>query len=238
MRYVLDLCSGVGGFSLGLNWAGMCTVAFCENDLDCQAHLIKTWPGIPIHEDIKRLDANLYQGIDIVTAGLPCQPFSQIGQRRGKEDNRWLWPAMLKIIREARPHWIILENVYGIIHMAFETMLSDLEREGYKTRTFLVPACGVNAPHERTRVFLISNSESWQSWKSSQQKRWKSVVGSCQKNASKINWTIKPKVDKLVDGVPFRLAKIKALGNAVVPHIIEEIGRCIINSEECFGGVT
>lgn len=157
---VLDLFSGIGGFSLGLEWAGMETVTFCEMDKFCQKVLKKHWPDVPIYDDIRKLDGKQFYGtIDVICGGFPCQPFSVAGKQRGKDDNRHLWPEMFRIIKEAKPTWVIGENVPGIINMALDEVCVDLESEGYEVQTFIIPACAVNAPHRRDRVWIIAHSK-------------------------------------------------------------------------------
>jgi len=152
---VIDLFSGIGGFSLGLEATGAFqTVAFCEQDKFCQAVLRKHWPGIPIHPDVKTFD---FEGeCDVITGGYPCQPFSTAGKQKGTADNRHLWPSMFKIIAQKRPSWVICENVSGHVTLGLDQVLSDLESEGYTTRPFVIPACAVNAPHKRDRVWIIA----------------------------------------------------------------------------------
>ena len=153
---VLDLFSGIGGFSLGLERAGMHTVAFCENDPFCRKVIEKHWSDVPIHENIEELNAQKYRGtIDLVCGGFPCQPFSVAGEQRGAEDNRALWPEMLRVVREVGPSWVIGENVAGIINMELDNVLSDLEGEGYACQAFVIPACGVDAHHRRDRVWIV-----------------------------------------------------------------------------------
>ena len=136
----------------------MQTVAFCENDKFCQKVLAKHWPDIPIHENIEELDGRQYRGtVDLVCGGFPCQPFSVAGQQRGAEDDRALWPEMLRVIREVEPAWVIGENVSGIINMELDNVLSDLENSGYSCQTFVIPACAVDAPHRRDRVWIIAS---------------------------------------------------------------------------------
>ena len=159
---VLDLFSGIGGFSLGLEWAGMSTKAMCEKDPYCRKVLSKHWPGLKIHEDIRDLDGKEYaNSIDVVAGGFPCQPFSLASTKRlGAKDDRALWPEMLRVICEVQPAWVIGENVSGIINMELDNVLSDLENEGYATQTFVIPACAVDAKHRRDRCFIIANSHS------------------------------------------------------------------------------
>ena len=154
---VLDLFSGIGGFSLGLEWAGMSTVAFCERDPYCTTILNKHWPDTPVHSDVRNLDGKDYaDSIDLVAGGFPCQPFSVAGNRRGSDDDRHLWPEMLRIIQEAKPRWVIGENVFGLINMALDDVQADLEREHYEVRKFVLPAVAVDAHHRRDRVFIIA----------------------------------------------------------------------------------
>lgn len=154
---VLDLFSGIGGFSLGLERAGMTTVAFCEIDPYCQAVLRKHWPDVPIYGDIKELDGRQISA-DLVCGGFPCQPYSVAGKRRGKEDDRHLWPEMCRVIGQVRPTWVIGENVAGIIRMELDQVLSDLENLGYSTRAFVIPACAADAPHRRDRAWIVAHT--------------------------------------------------------------------------------
>ena len=152
----LDLFSGIGGFALAAGWAGFETIGFCDNEPYAQAVLKKHWPNVPIHGDIKTLDGTAYRGVTLLTGGFPCQPFSNAGKRRGKDDDRYLWPQMLRVIQEARPDWIVGENVVGIIGLALDQVCSDLEAEGYEVEPIIIPACGVDAPHRRNRVWVVA----------------------------------------------------------------------------------
>ena len=156
---VLDLFSGIGGFSLGLErTGGFETVAFCEIDKFCQRVLKKHWPDVPIFEDVRTINADEFGRIDVVTGGYPCQPFSTAGKRQGDKDDRHLWPAMFSIIKAGRPTWIIGENVAGHVSMGLDQVLSDLEGEGYTTRPYIIPACAVDAAHRRDRVWIMAHS--------------------------------------------------------------------------------
>jgi DNA (cytosine-5)-methyltransferase 1 len=155
----LDLFSGIGGFALAAGWAGFETVGFCDNEPYAQAVLKKHWPNVPIHEDIKMLDGTAYRGVTLLSGGFPCQPFSNAGKRRGKDDDRYLWPQMLRVIQEARPAWIVGENVVGIIGLALDQVCSDLEACGYEVEPIIIPACGVDAPHRRDRIWIVGNSK-------------------------------------------------------------------------------
>ena len=154
----LDLFSGIGGFALAARWAGIETVQFVEYEPYAQKVLAKNFPGVPIAGDIYEFDATKFLGVGLVTGGFPCQPFSVAGKQLGAEDDRAIWPQMLRVIREARPTWVIGENVTGIITMELDNVLSDLEREGYTTQTLVIPAASVDAKHRRDRCWIIAHT--------------------------------------------------------------------------------
>ena len=178
----LDLFSGIGGFALAVDavWPNA-EHEFCEIDPYCQQVLKKHFPNSKIHGDIKtiaytdngrsaeqKLEAagnkqcDRKPKFDLLTGGFPCQPFSTAGKRRAEADDRYLWPEMLRVIRETRPTWILGENVAGIINLALEQVCTDLEAEGYEVQPFVIPACAVNAPHRRDRVWIIAHRKSEQ----------------------------------------------------------------------------
>jgi DNA (cytosine-5)-methyltransferase 1 len=183
-----SLFSGIGGFDLAAREVGWNNVFQCEIDPFCQSVLKYYFPKTVLYEDIKRTDFTSWKGkIDVLTGGFPCQPFSVAGQRKGADDNRYLWPEMLRVIRETRPLWVIGENVAGITNMVqpgsetdvetksdqdeenyketileqeyiINTICDDIEREGYSAQPIIIPACGVGAPHRRDRVWFIAHS--------------------------------------------------------------------------------
>ena len=158
MLKVTSLFSGIGGIDLGLEATGYFkTTLFSEIDPFCQKILKKHWPNVPIIPNVKDINGKEIE-TDVLVGGFPCQPFSVAGKRKGKEDERHLWPEMFRIIKEARPSIVIGENVPGIINtqMALGQCVSDLESEGYKVQPVVLPACSVNAPHRRYRVFIIA----------------------------------------------------------------------------------
>ena len=388
---VLDLFSGIGGFSLGLERAGMETVAFCEYDKKAQLVLKKHWPDVPIFDDIRELtydqlqmdgvvaypnasrrdtqplsgtqrtsgenhinpiqSGETYQlkrpsktsAIDVVCGGFPCQPWSGAGKQRGHQDDRDLWPEMLRVIREVQPRWVIGENVQGFVNkdMGLPRTIADLEGEGYETRTFVIPACGVSAPHQRYRVWVIgllnAHSEHLRSTEQERQHQrakepdgsstdelatgddvaysthegaggdnrgiWSRACGASggegpnkeattstmgytglfgqeehEKQTTRVeqpgetvahsqckrqqgqgeserpsntktnstreasgfdnggqgwegHWDIEPSVGRVAHGVPNRVDRLKQLGNAVVPQVVEQIGRAIMQAE-------
>ena len=130
----LDLFSGIGGFALAASWVWgeqHEIVSFCEIERYPQMVLKKHWPNIPIHDDIKTMKGDKYGTIDLVSGGFPCQPYSVSGKQLGKEDDRALWPEMLRVIKEAKPRWVVGENVTGFVNMELDISLSDMEAEGY-----------------------------------------------------------------------------------------------------------
>ncbi len=160
---VLDLFSGIGGFALGLDSTGFFeTVKFVEMDKYCQKVLRKNFPNIPIEEDIKNVEGKEYEA-DVITGGFPCQPFSVAGKQKGTNDNRYLWPEMLRLIREVKPEFVIGENVQGLINLQNGVVLrqvqDQLESEGFEVQCFLIPASGIGAWHQRYRVWIVGHSQ-------------------------------------------------------------------------------
>ena len=163
MRH-LDLFSGIGGFALAVEevWGADSEHVFCDNDPFSQRILAKHWPNAQIHGDIRTLKGTELGHIDLITGGFPCQPFSSSGSRRGTEDDRHLWPEMLRVIRETRPTFVLGENVYGFTTwdegVVLEGVCTDLEAEGYEVFPFIIPACSLNAPHKRDRVWIVAHA--------------------------------------------------------------------------------
>ena len=323
---VLDLFSGIGGFSLGLEAAGAFqTVAFCEREPFCQAVLRKHWPDTPIYDDVRTIDTDRLGGIDLICGGFPCQPWSVAGQQRGAEDDRDLWPVMASLIEDIRPRWVIGENVRGFVNepLGLQRSLSDLESIGYQAVAFVIPACAVDAPHRRDRVWIIaaqndadsdgerphraqfneqreaepadgqkrfagqvrkvlagrgdagerdatslghSNEQpSWGPKQNVDRKRRRGnaatasqdvadaddprlqggeqrrafgesegasrSVAQRREDAGPQRWATEPDVGRVAHGVPNRVDRLKALGNAVVPQVVTQIGRAIIQAE-------
>ena len=268
---VLDLFSGIGGFSLGLErTGGFETVAFCEYEPFPRAVLAKHWPNVPCFPDVRELKGSDIDGaVDVICGGYPCQPFSTSGQRRGKEDDRHLWPEFSRLVAELRPTWVIGENVAGHISMGLDDVLSDLEGQGYACRTFVIPACAVGAPHRRDRVWTVANAAKLQrnggtehreqgerqipefgkrsgaefvahasDARLSDGKRTGQPTHEAQGGTGLVSkfgrceWLPEPDVGRVANGVPRRVDRLKALGNAVVPQIPEMIGRAILAAEQ------
>ena len=156
---ILDLFSGIGGFSLGLEATGHFeTAAFCEIEPYCQKVLKKHWPDVPIFDDIRKLKGTDIGTVDIITGGYPCQPFSVAGKQKAEQDPRHLWPEYFRLIQELRPTWVIGENVSGHIKLGLDSVLEDLASEGYSTRTFSISASSIGANHKRERIWTVAYS--------------------------------------------------------------------------------
>jgi DNA (cytosine-5)-methyltransferase 1 len=158
-----SLFSGIGGFDLAAEWMGWDNIFHCEWNKFGQKVLKYYFPKSISYEDINKTDFTIHRGtIDILTGGFPCQPYSLAGKRLGKEDDRHLWPEMLRAIREIQPRWVVGENVRGFTNwnggMVFDEVQSDLEAEGYEVTPFLLPACAVNAPHRRDRIWFVAKN--------------------------------------------------------------------------------
>lgn len=239
----LDLFSGIGGFALAARWAGIETIAFCEIEEFPRKVLEKNFPGVPIHKDIRDLDGSEYAGIDIITGGYPCQPFSLAGKRRGTKDDRHLWPEMRRVITQARPSWVVCENVAGHISMGLDEVLSDMGNEGYTGQAFVIPACAKDAPHERKRVWVIFHTDRsdafgvTRSGGSDIQTEKRAIPKSVEERINRIV-ELEPRAItcrgnsytgalRILDGIPDWVDRNKALGNAIVPQVAYEILRAI-----------
>lgn len=153
-----SLFSGIGGFDLASQWMGWNNIFQVEKDEWCQSILTRHFPLTERYLDIKEFNGEKYRGsIDIISGGFPCQPFSVAGKQKGTEDDRYLWPEMLRVIREIQPTWVVGENVPGIVSLALDQVCTDLENEGYTVQAFIIPAASVNAIHKRDRVWILAN---------------------------------------------------------------------------------
>jgi DNA (cytosine-5)-methyltransferase 1 len=257
----LDLFSGIGGFALAARNVGWQTVGFCESEPFCQSVLRKHWPDVPIHDDVRTLTSDAVGSVDIITGGYPCQPFSLAGERRGQDDDRHLWPHFARLIRELRPRWVLGENVAGHITLGLDDVLADLEGLGYAWEAFVIPAVAVDARHRRDRVWIaahaiggelrqqpVSEPECGSETEPRDDGEAKSVadadeerecrlpVRTPQEHASTGStswWLPEPSVGRVADGIPNRMDRLSALGNAIVPQVAEEIFRAIdaVNKE-------
>jgi len=218
---VLDLFSGIGGFSLGLErTGGFETVAFCEIEEYPRRVLAKHWPDVPCFNDVRELRGHHVGAVDVICGGFPCQPYStaSAGRAKGAQDDRALWPEMCRLVAELRPSFVIGENVAGFQRLDLERVASDLEGIGYSVGAFIVPACAVGLDHRRDRIWIVGHADS------------DSQSGGAVD--AKTPWMPDCGYERdglgTPDGVSTRMA---ALGNAVVPQIPEIIGRAIMQAE-------
>jgi DNA (cytosine-5)-methyltransferase 1 len=160
----VSLFSGIGGLDLAAEWAGFETILQVEMDDYANRVLEKHWPDVRRIRDVREVTREKVEGeVTLLSGGFPCQPFSSSGKRRGREDDRYLWPEMLRVVRELKPRYIVGENVSGLVSinegLEIESIITDVENEGYEVWAGIIPACGVGAPHRRDRVFIIAHSE-------------------------------------------------------------------------------
>jgi len=277
MKFI-SLFAGIGGFDLGLERAGMQCVGQVEYNPFCQRVLKHHWPHVKLVGDIHDVTADSFGTAELICGGFPCQPFSAAGSKKGKSDARYLWPEMLRVIKAYRPTWVIGENVVGIINMALDTVCIDLENEGYSVQPIIIPACGINAPHKRERVWFLAHANSNTDNANGREIREaqgipsisRSEVGcrlSCgtigadvpnangerlqggtvvggigciwseseqqpsgQVQSAWENFPTQPPLCGRDDGIPNRVDRIRSLGNAVVPQVVEVIGRAILRA--------
>jgi DNA (cytosine-5)-methyltransferase 1 len=266
---VLDLFSGIGGFALGLERAGMETVAFCECDPYARRVLRKHWPAAPLFEDVRTLTKRRLtkEGIEpnVICGGFPCQDISTAGKGAGLDGARsGLWREFARLIREVRPRYAILENVAALRSRGLDRVLGDLAAIGYDAEWHCIPAAHVGAPHQRDRVWIIANPHFHgdpilQSHGNSPQaaerpsrrgdtqrfrealahsagagrKAWRpdgmgAITSDAAASPQRGGWPPEPDLPRVADGVPHRVDRLRCLGNAVVPQVVELIGRAVV----------
>ena len=292
----LSLFTGIGGLDLAAEWAGFTTVGQCEFADYPTKVLEKHWPDVPRWRDVRTLTKESFyertglRTVDVISGGFPCQPFSVAGKQKGKEDDRYLWPEMLRVIRELRPRCVVGENVPGIIKIAAGQVVKDLERAGYHVVVFNFEAAAVGAWHRRSRVFFagiaenvenagcrgqreqenvckqprrtefIGTGKTLSDHESERQQRertcgeqisrtrfnekqperrsdvYNAVRGRCtgvaRREQSQVLadgrcWATEPDVGRVAHGIPYRVDRIKCLGNAVVPQQAYPIFRAL-----------
>ena len=232
-RTHLDLFSGIGGFALACRWAGIETIGFAEIDDYASRVLAKNFPGVPNYGDVRNVPGSAAAWL--VTGGFPCQPFSVAGKQGGAADDRYLWPEMAGVVERTRPTWVLAENVPGIIRMELDTVLSDLERIGYTAWPVVVPACAVDAPHRRERVWVVANADNTGR---KQQRRAVStqteyITAECSSDEWESEfWESEPDMDRVANGVPARVDRLRGLGNAIVPQVAYQLIQMMIETEE------
>jgi DNA (cytosine-5)-methyltransferase 1 len=243
---VLELFAGIGGLSLGLQRAGFAVVGQVEIDPFCRSILARHWPEVPRHDDVRTAPAwwrsRPRPQVDLIAGGFPCQPVSNAGRKLGTTDPRWLWPAMADVIAAVRPGWAVIENVPGLRTRGLAAVLSDLAGLGYRTAPGTISACAMGAPHTRTRLFVLAHAEGLRCGQGRPGRpAGRGPHGPAQRPAALADpqrlrslaprrhpWPDEPRVDRVAYGVPSRVDRTRALGNAVVPAAAEHIGRLII----------
>lgn len=238
---VLDLFSGIGGFSLGLHWAGMRTIAFCERDPWCRRVLARHWPGVPLYGDVRLLTAERLRddGVpapDLVCGGFPCQDVSAAGPGRGLDGTRsGLWREMERLVAELRPGWVVAENSPALRVRGADRICAGLEALGYACWPLVVGAAHAGAPHRRERVFVVAHAAGAR------------LADGQPESASEAppllapgrgGWPAPPAVRRVADGVPRRVDRVRALGNAVVPQVAEMVGRAVLHAAAAAGQST
>ena len=229
----LSLFSGIGGLDLAFEWASGEVKAMCEIEPYCRKVLHKHWPNITIFEDIKELKGTDVGAVDIIYGGFPCQPFSVAGKQKGKEDSRYLWPEFSRLVGEIKPLWVVAENVSGILRIAAEDVCRDLESKGYAVGIWDFEAAAVGAKHRRERVFFVAHAG-----RSLQSGSFKKVTiqnenrekTSYQFERPSRQWELEPGLDRVAYGVSYRVDRLRALGNAVVPQQAYPIFRAIMET--------
>jgi DNA (cytosine-5)-methyltransferase 1 len=270
-----SLFSGIGGFDLAAEWAGWQNAFHCEWNEFGQKILKHYWPKAISYGDITKTDFTIHRGtIDVLTGGFPCQPYSLAGKRKGKEDERHLWPEMLRAIREIAPSYIVGENVFGLLNwdggLVFNEVQVDLENEGYEVQPCLLPACAKNAPHRRERIWFVAYNDSFRQQRNKEltkglehngrreafsefdthvsfgtvtdtecerqqrsrraERQMRSeTYGNWETSWTNPNggWPTQSPICGGNDGVSYRLDRLKALGNAIVPQVAFEIFKAI-----------
>ncbi len=271
---VLDLFSGIGGFSLGLErTGGFKTVAFCEIEEYPRRVLAKHWPGVPIHRDVRELRAEHVGAIDVICGGFPCQDISIAGKGAGIEGERSdLWREYARLIGELKPRWVIVENVAALLRRGMEVVLRDLATVGYDAEWHCIPASAAGAPHIRDRIWIIaypfhSNAHSlrphraagdvWATESGHEQSSLTRSLGALLADANRARlegrgldrqgadqriagqgvrsfpgeWLPEPNVGRVAHGIPSRVDRLRGLGNAVVPQVVEILGKAILQAE-------
>ena len=230
---VISFCSGYGGIERGLDLIGVehRVIAYCEIEAYAIANLLaKMEAGLlvpaPVYTSLATFPAHLFRdAVDIIVGGYPCQPFSTAGKREGEEDSRHLWPTIRRHTQAIRPSRVFFENVEGHISLGLSSVISDLEEDGYRSAWGIFSASEVGAPHQRKRVYIMADTKGervqglWASGEQESDSHGQKKLPLCESQGRiKADWTAEPRVDRVVDGGPNRVDRIRLLGNGVVPQ--------------------
>lgn len=225
-----SMFSGIGGWDLGLERAGMTVIWQAEVDDYCSRILKKWWPDVPNLGDVTAIDWNRVERPDVICGGWPCQPFSYAGKRAGADDERHLWPFMFDAVRVLRPRFMLGENVAGHLSLGFDRVLADLAGIGFDAEWSLVSACSMGAPHMRERLFVVAHPAG-DDEPNQMPHRWREALtyeprGSGSGTRAD-GWLPEPPLDRVATGLPASVVRepLAALGNSIVPQVAEFIGR-------------
>lgn len=239
-----SLFSGIGGFDLAAEWMGWENLFHCEWNPFGQKVLKHHFPNSISYNDITKTDFSIHRGqVDILTGGFPCQPYSSAGKRLGTEDERHLWPEMLRAIQEIQPRWVVGENVLGLTNwnggLVFNEVQTDLEAKGYEVQAYVLPACSKNAPHRRDRVWFVaySNKVGFSTKMENRELGREFGFAKCDKSNLWDTFAIESAICGENDGIPteldfisiskYRKESLMAYGNAIVPQVAYEIFKAI-----------
>ena len=240
------LFNGIGGFQIAAYWAGWENVFHCEIDEFCNRVAARHFPESICHGDIKKENFIGYKGsIDVITGGFPCQPISKAGKRRGAKDARWLWPEYIRVVKEIEPFIVVVENVANLLKMGVEQIFDDLEAQGYRSSSYIIPATAMGAFHRRDRIWIIAikentlypNADGSRSYREASNGYWSVEGGDKLRDkqvrlpGSLVSEGVRTGVDTRIfgatDGVSNRVDRLRAIGNAICPQVALEIFDCI-----------
>jgi DNA (cytosine-5)-methyltransferase 1 len=231
-----SLFSGIGGIDLAAEWAGFETVGQCEFADYPTKVLEKHWPYVPRWRDVRDVTAESIKkaginDITLISGGFPCQPYSEAGQQKASADNRDLWPEAIRCVRELQPRWFVGENVRNFAKLGLDKAIFDLETAGYTARAAIYPACSIGAPHERNRLFLVAHSSGVRLPESYKHLEFMFKIKKSDPGTWNGRRLDKPGIQRVVDGVPAQMDRLKCLGNAVVPQQVYPILQAIADIE-------
>ena len=233
---VLSLFAGIGGLELGLERAGMTTVGQVEIDDYCRRVLAKHWPDVPRHDDVRTAvdwwTSEQRPRVDVVCGGFPCQDISPAGKGAGIDGERsGLWYAMRDVIRDLRPRYVLVENVAALVGRGLDRVLADLAGLGFDAEWSTVSACAVGAPHTRERLFIVAHPEGVGFAGRRGTRPGPALLESERRGPERRRpWSAEPRPVGVAYGLPARVDRLRALGNAVVPQVAEWIGRRIVEA--------
>jgi len=238
-----SLFAGIGGFDLGLERAGMECRWQVEIDDYCQRVLAKHWPGVRRFGNVRECGKHNLDAVDLICGGFPCQPVSLAGRQEAQGDSRWLWPEFARVVFDLQPRWVVVENVGGLLGQGMGDILADLAESGYDAEWDYIPVSAFGAPHPRYRVWIVAHppgtgleectgDREMEIWGATTrpERSGRRIFREARFNSG-TQWAIEPDVGRVAHGIPNRVDRLRALGNAVVPQVAEWIGHRIMETE-------